>query len=63
MNTVALKAVLEDYQDRVEDALATELSRAQRATEEGRLLDVKEARAELEAIEHMCVIARQKGSK
>lgn len=51
MSTKAIRAVLEDYRDRMTDSLATELSRAQRQTDEHNLQTVTKALAELEAID------------
>jgi hypothetical protein len=50
MGTKAILAVLADYQDRMTDSLATEISAAQRVTDERNLRLCDDARAELEAI-------------
>lgn len=50
MGTKALLAVIADYRDHMTDSLATEISSAQRVTDERNLRLCEDARAELEAI-------------
>lgn len=54
MSTMAIRAVLEDYRDRMSDSLDTELSRAQRQTDEHNLSLATEGLSKLDAIRFAC---------